>query len=586
MSEVSQRGSGGRRAGSHRGGRARSRRGRGGRCTPPPTDLPYDGDIQEAMRLEDREAIRALLNAKQHKAASRVADEATANARRGKKWWRSSTDVDPISLEPLSELEYAPFQCGKHYFDGRVLAFFLVSTGTFTNPMSREQLTLDDCIRLDVYLNRHDLGQARVADAFRLQQTIRSSASNEVNSAQAETQRRHATAVLHSLFGFARYGDQSGTPVEGRSILQALDDDNNDDDDNDEDTLRGEEVKEESEAFPALVGEHVEAAQATSANHQANWARAARSGPAIGEIADFPALPGGGATTRPASPNVPHFRNAVASYAVSAASARNDEASDKYAAAARAVADNYPALPPSVAAHQYRALAMAHMRARPVATQQQHNQQEDQTTKRQRERQRRREKKKAGGSVVARIRDAAGEEALAALREKTLQLRRGEIEPATLYEAALDLLPNDRFHELFTGLVAIIPDPDARRDLEKIVHRCQDLPLSASSVVHERESEAAVIPPSQPPPPPMAALQPAAAQPMRDIVPPAANASDFPSLSRASRAAAPAQKNRPASANSGWANALRQYDTAAAQKAASGGKKTGLSLVVPRKSAK
>lgn len=576
------------RAGSHRGGRARGRRGRGGRYTPPATDLPYNGDIQEAMRLEDREAIRALLNAKQRTADSRVADEANANVRRGKKWWKSSTDVDPISLEPLSELEYAPFQCGKHYFDGRVLAFFLVSTGTFTNPMSREQLTLDDCVRLDVYLNRHDLGQARVADAFRLQQTIRSSASNEVNSAQAETQRRHATAVLHSLFGFARYGDESTPPTEGRSILQGLDDDNNDDDDHETDALRGEEVKEEAEEFPALVGEHVEAAQATSANHQANWARAARSGPAIGEIADFPALPGGEAMARPASPHVPHFRNAVASYAVSAASARNDDASDRYAAAARAVADNYPSLPASVAAHQYRALAVANMRARPVAVQrQQHNQQEDQTTKRQRERLRRREKKKAGGSVVARIRDAAGEEALAALREKTLQLRRGEIEPAALYEAALELLPSDRFRELFTGLVAIIPDPDARRDLERIVHRRQELPPPANPVIHQLESEDAIAPPSQPPPPPpMAAAQPPAVPPVADTQPPAASASDFPSLSRASRATPPPQKGRPPTAISGWANALRQYDTAAAKKAASGGKKTGISLVVPRKSAR
>ena len=51
---------------------------------------------------------------------------------------------DPISLEPLNELAYPPFdlatQSGarqKHHFDGRVLAYFMVSTASFMDPLSR-----------------------------------------------------------------------------------------------------------------------------------------------------------------------------------------------------------------------------------------------------------------------------------------------------------------------------------------------------------------------------------------------------------------------------------------------------------------
>jgi len=75
-------------------------------------------------------------------------------------WWRNLDDDDPISLEPLSSLPYPPFELANrpqpgsarvsvHYFDGQVLAYYLVSTATFFDPLSREPLTREDCARLD-----------------------------------------------------------------------------------------------------------------------------------------------------------------------------------------------------------------------------------------------------------------------------------------------------------------------------------------------------------------------------------------------------------------------------------------------------
>ena len=78
----------------------------------------------------------------------------------GAKWWtRLEQETDPISLEPLAELGYPPFELSNDaagrveaWFDGQVLAAYLVATGSFEHPVSRRTLTPDDCRRLDAYL--------------------------------------------------------------------------------------------------------------------------------------------------------------------------------------------------------------------------------------------------------------------------------------------------------------------------------------------------------------------------------------------------------------------------------------------------
>ena len=74
-------------------------------------------------------------------------------------WWRRLTDCDPISLEPLRRLKVEPFELSadgirSYFFDGRVLSSYLVSTGTFAHPISRRELTRDDCQRLDAHIKR------------------------------------------------------------------------------------------------------------------------------------------------------------------------------------------------------------------------------------------------------------------------------------------------------------------------------------------------------------------------------------------------------------------------------------------------
>jgi len=110
-------------------------------------------------------------------------------------------DCDPISLEPLNELPYPPFelQSGSHtlYCDGKVLAMYVVSTGRFLNPMNRAKMTRQDCVRLDRYLEAHRVTiNCKVSHAYDLQQGFRIDNS----SGDGEMLRRAAATLFLSLF--------------------------------------------------------------------------------------------------------------------------------------------------------------------------------------------------------------------------------------------------------------------------------------------------------------------------------------------------------------------------------------------------
>jgi hypothetical protein len=143
--------------------------------------------------------------------------KARKRARKGKGgWWKSLEEsiVDPISLEPIRDLSYPPFEVvsehakkdggpgsGRvtHYFDGQFLAHYVVSTANFINPVNRDQLDRSVCLRLDAYLGEHDLPSARVAECFRLFEV---SSAKQVGdeSAHARQLRQEATAVMAALF--------------------------------------------------------------------------------------------------------------------------------------------------------------------------------------------------------------------------------------------------------------------------------------------------------------------------------------------------------------------------------------------------
>ncbi|KAJ8606327.1 hypothetical protein CTAYLR_010376 [Chrysophaeum taylorii] len=110
------------------------------------------------------------------------------------RWWRKLDDVDPITLEPISQLRCAPFKLGSHYFDGKALAAYVVASGSFVNPLTREALSRENCEALDAHIERAGL---------RLFVARHAAASHDATSRDA-TASAAAMSILESLFTSAR----------------------------------------------------------------------------------------------------------------------------------------------------------------------------------------------------------------------------------------------------------------------------------------------------------------------------------------------------------------------------------------------
>ena len=135
----------------------------------------------------------------------RVTTEGTGSFLMARWWARElSTVEDPISLEPLRVLAYPPFQCkadpelahrtDSDYFDGHVLSMYLVSTANFVHPISRRDLTREECVALDHYCTLHGLCGAHVTHVF-------DSAGSSKDATAVAMMQAQAGDVLQSLFG-------------------------------------------------------------------------------------------------------------------------------------------------------------------------------------------------------------------------------------------------------------------------------------------------------------------------------------------------------------------------------------------------
>ena len=146
-------------------------------------------------------------------------------------WWKSLQNEEcPITLEPLSTLAYPPFvlsqgpSSSKSYFDGLALASYIVSRGIFQNPLTRQDLTWEDCRRLDEYLQEHNCwgssatlntprGGLSVAEAFRLRDQIRVDGNNHTNNSNSNNVSEQQRTRAHNLRNTATAG-KSTTPMD------------------------------------------------------------------------------------------------------------------------------------------------------------------------------------------------------------------------------------------------------------------------------------------------------------------------------------------------------------------------------------
>ena len=141
----------------------------------------------------------------------------SCSIRRSERWWKTSTACDPITLEPLCELEHPPFELARaeafspqttattkekrkeknekkvdvdaaHLFDAAVLAEYVTRAKQFENPLNRVPMTARDCQRLDAHLDKCGLGKFNVFRAFR------DAAAERAEAAQARAARENETA--------------------------------------------------------------------------------------------------------------------------------------------------------------------------------------------------------------------------------------------------------------------------------------------------------------------------------------------------------------------------------------------------------
>ena len=145
-----------------------------------------------------------------------VKKESTNSTKNASRWWTELDDeaCDPITLEPLRTMEYAPFALTEdgsasktlastgHMFDGAVLAEYVTSSKCFENPLTREPLSVKQIRALDGYLAKWKLKRFGVERAYNAAQKEKAEA--DANAArrseeQASNMRREREELRATL---------------------------------------------------------------------------------------------------------------------------------------------------------------------------------------------------------------------------------------------------------------------------------------------------------------------------------------------------------------------------------------------------
>eukprot|EP00591_Stephanopyxis_turris_P012928 CAMPEP_0195525436 /NCGR_PEP_ID=MMETSP0794_2-20130614/25907_1 /TAXON_ID=515487 /ORGANISM="Stephanopyxis turris, Strain CCMP 815" /LENGTH=910 /DNA_ID=CAMNT_0040655903 /DNA_START=120 /DNA_END=2852 /DNA_ORIENTATION=+ len=237
----------------------RPRRKNNGKKTPPikPVDdvAKVDEQSQSSTQKPAGPDVGSLADANDGR-KTRKKQQRQRKRNRNKYSWRAQIPegaVDPISLDPLVSLSYPPFALAAeepyeiiptwpvppdksnvdnptqknedkietnlsgdassskdkasskdyvHLYDGRVLAYYLVSQLQFIDPLNRRDLNRLELINLDQYMARHKLGRANVAEAYDKLGITKSLAgqAGQTQEGRSEILQMEARSVLTSLF--------------------------------------------------------------------------------------------------------------------------------------------------------------------------------------------------------------------------------------------------------------------------------------------------------------------------------------------------------------------------------------------------
>jgi hypothetical protein len=131
------------------------------------------------------------------------------NRKRIEEQWAGNKALAKHDEQPAAaNTETTPKEPSKrhyHLYDGRALAYYLVSQLQFIDPLNRRDLTRDELVNLDSYLKRNNLPAAKVVEAYDAKGITLSSAGAVAHTAQGRAHILQETArnMLNSLFGGA-----------------------------------------------------------------------------------------------------------------------------------------------------------------------------------------------------------------------------------------------------------------------------------------------------------------------------------------------------------------------------------------------
>ncbi|CAN0475574.1 unnamed protein product [Ectocarpus sp. 12 AP-2014] len=107
-------------------------------------------------------------------------------------------------------------------------------------------------------------------------------------------------------------------------------------------------------------------------------------------------------------------------------------------------------------------------------------------------------------SVVMELKELLGEEVFAEVKEISASYRSGWMMPGEYLKAMEERLPEERFGELFEGLIGTLPDQDKRREMQVLLAASRSVKAKAAAKKKPKKkppSPAAAAPAAAPPPP-------------------------------------------------------------------------------------
>lgn len=125
------------------------------------------------------------------------------NRKRIAEQWGSALSITQVAED--DKKQSPPLDPSKrHYnlYDGRALAYYIVSQLQFIDPLNRRDLTRDELLNLDAYLRRHGFKDINVTEAYDAKGITISSAGAAAATAQgrADIMQQMARNLLNSLF--------------------------------------------------------------------------------------------------------------------------------------------------------------------------------------------------------------------------------------------------------------------------------------------------------------------------------------------------------------------------------------------------